>query len=526
MLRLHFYAGVFIAPFLLVAAVSGTLYAATPQIEEALYRDQLHVTPSTTRLPLAEQVQAAVEARGGAEPVAVRPAPTASDTTRVLFSDPTLGESERTAVFVDPGTGQLRGELTVYGTSGVLPLRTWVDQLHRNLHLGEPGRLYSELAASWLWVLALSGLSLWVARQVGARRAAASTTETTGTGAPSPRGRGVLGRVLAPRGPDVGPNQGPGRRGRGGRGRTRTLHAVVGTWTAVGLLALSATGLTWSTYAGARVTELRSALSWDTPTVDTTVPGAGSGAASGAASGATSGHEGHAGREGHTAPSAEPGAPSAAADPAAAVTPAAFEQVLDTARQAGLSAGKIEVKAPAEAGAAWKVDEVDRGLHTQVDSAAITLTATSTGTLSGQVLDVVRFSDYPFAAKLARWGIDLHMGSFGLGNQLALLVLGLGLSAVVVWGYRMWWQRRPDPARRSSVGPAVHPGAWRHLPRPVLALVVVITVAVGVALPLLGVSLLAFLVVDVVLGRLRRGRPRRRDDLSPAVPTPTAGRTS
>lgn len=33
-----------------------------------------------------------------------------------------------------------------------LPLRTTIDRLHRDLLLGEPGRLYSELAASWLGV--------------------------------------------------------------------------------------------------------------------------------------------------------------------------------------------------------------------------------------------------------------------------------------------------------------------------------------------------------------------------------------
>ncbi len=47
--------------------------------------------------------------------------------------------------------------MTVYGTSGVLPLRTWLDQFHRSLLLGDVGRNYSELAASWLWIAALGG---------------------------------------------------------------------------------------------------------------------------------------------------------------------------------------------------------------------------------------------------------------------------------------------------------------------------------------------------------------------------------
>lgn len=37
-----------------------------------------------------------------------------------------------------------------------------------------------------------------------------------------------------------------------------------------------------------------------------------------------------------------------------------------------------------------------------------------------------------------------HVGLlFGLSNQLALLAVAVGLAAMVVWGYVMWWKRRP-----------------------------------------------------------------------------------
>ena len=35
--RLHFYIGLFIGPFIFVAALTGTLYVATPQLENWLY---------------------------------------------------------------------------------------------------------------------------------------------------------------------------------------------------------------------------------------------------------------------------------------------------------------------------------------------------------------------------------------------------------------------------------------------------------------------------------------------------------
>ncbi|MBQ4797142.1 PepSY domain-containing protein, partial [Pectobacterium versatile] len=70
--------------------------------------------------------------------------------------------SESFAVFVDPVSLDIRGALTVYGTSGILPFRTRLDYLHRSLLLGDIGRNYSELAASWLWIAALGGLYIWI----------------------------------------------------------------------------------------------------------------------------------------------------------------------------------------------------------------------------------------------------------------------------------------------------------------------------------------------------------------------------
>ncbi|RYZ25112.1 MAG: PepSY domain-containing protein, partial [Sphingobacteriales bacterium] len=42
---LHRYAGLFIAPFIFVAAFTGMLYAITPALENWLYQDQLTVQP-------------------------------------------------------------------------------------------------------------------------------------------------------------------------------------------------------------------------------------------------------------------------------------------------------------------------------------------------------------------------------------------------------------------------------------------------------------------------------------------------
>ncbi|WP_410598629.1 PepSY-associated TM helix domain-containing protein [Amycolatopsis sp. lyj-90] len=438
-LRLHFYAGVLVGPFVLIAALTGVLYAATPQMESWVYSDQLRAPVGLNQVSLADQVKAAQAANPGGDLVAVRPAPEPGDTTRVLFAEEGLGESERRAVFVDPATAQVRGDLVAYGSSGALPLRTTLDQLHRNLLLGEPGRLYSELAASWLWVVALGGLVLWVSRRRTRRAEKAAKAE-------SPRGKSV-------------------RR-----------HGSVGLWVLLGALFLSATGLTWSTYAGENVSSLRESLGWSTPALKVT------------------GTDEHAGHSGHGEAPSTP----------APARPESVDAMLASARAAGIDAASVEIGLPTKPGSPWQVAEVERGWPTQVDAVAVDGT-------TGQILGEVRFDDYPLMAKLARWGIDAHMGVlFGWPNQIALLLLGAGLVTLVVLGYRMWWQRRPTRATGLTFGRPIPRGQWRKAPPALVVGLVVLAAAIGWFVPLFGISLLAFLVIDLLLG-LRSGRRSKPD---------------
>ncbi|WP_026343625.1 PepSY domain-containing protein [Nocardia sp. BMG111209] len=442
-LRLHFYAGVFVAPFILVAAVTGGLYAVAPTVESIVNHDLLHVDSTGPARSLAEQVAAA----RGVEPnlvlSAVDPAQRTGDTTRVLFTDPTLGESENRAVFIDPQTAHPVGDRVVYGSTGALPLRTWIDRLHRNLHLGETGRLYSELAASWLWVVALAGLVLWVRRSR----------------------RGGVRRLLWP------------DRSRAGRRRTVGWHAAVGVWILLPLLFLSATGMTWSTHAGAHIDRLRAELSWTTPSVRTALPGAGQSAV-------PAGEHDHHGS--HAVASGD--------------RDRQLDAVFATARAQGLD-GPVEITVPATGADAVTVKE--RRL-----SGVLTQDAVAVDGSTGAVTDIQRFADWPLAAKLANWGIQLHMGMmFGLANQLLLLATMIGLLTVIVRGYLMWWQRRPvRTGQRPSFGRPPRRGALRRTPVALLVPLAVIAAAVGWFAPLIGIPLLVFLAVDVLLGLLRRPR--------------------
>ncbi|MFF0991369.1 PepSY-associated TM helix domain-containing protein [Kocuria nitroreducens] len=455
LLRLHFYIGVFIGPFLLVAAVSGALYALSPQLEKVLYAEALTGTTVEQPLSLDAQVAAAQTATGlQAAPAAVRPAEPGS-TTRVMFTDPALGASAHRGVFVDPGTGEVVGEETVYGTSGSLPLRTTIGELHRSLLLGEPGRIYSELAASWLWVIATTGLLLWAARWRSTRA-----------------GRRTRGLLV----PDTATTN--------TYRRTRSFHAATGVWLGLGFVFLAATGLTWSTYAGANVTELRATLGWTTPALEKTLDPAQAPAGGGE-------HAEHGGSHHHTA-----------MVEAAGQDAGSFDAVLATARDNGIDAQLLEIKPATDAGTAWSVAEIDRSWPTQVDAVAV-------DPATEQVSDQVRFAEFGLVAKLAQWGVAAHMGVlFGVLNQLVLAVLALGLAAMVVWGYLMWWRRRPTRATGVALGSAPERGSLRRAPLPAAAGIAVVTVALGAFFPLLGTSLAAFLALDVLLGVVAARRAR------------------
>ncbi|MFE7485703.1 PepSY-associated TM helix domain-containing protein [Streptomyces sp. NPDC057552] len=445
LVRLHFYAGVLVAPFLLVAALTGLAYTFTPQLDQLLYGDQLRVERvGDAPRPLAEQIAAARAAHPEGTTASVITPPGPEDTTRVVLAVPELGDKQRT-VFVDPYTAEVRGELTTW--YGSTPLTTWLDDLHRNLNLGETGRLYSEVAASWLWVAVAGGLVLWIGRSRGQRAKSA---------------RGVLL---------------PDRGARGVR-RTRGWHAVTGVWLALGLLFLSATGLTWSNYAGERFGRLLDAVNGNAPALNTALPGAQAPAED------HSEHAGHGGSGGATADA----------------DPAGFDTALAAARGAGLG-GTVVVTPAADAASAWTVAQNDNVWPVHYDRVAVDIS-------DGEITSRTRWADHPALNKLSKLGVQGHMGVlFGVVNQIVLAVIALGLTAVIVWGYRMWWQRRPTRADRTApVGRAPERGAWRRLPLPVLVLGIPAVAALGWALPVLGVTLAGFLVVDAVVGAVRRHR--------------------
>lgn len=433
--RIHFYGGMFVGPFILIAALTGCLYAMAPTLEKVVYHDVLTVPTVENPLSLEEQIQAAQHEHPDMPVTQVWPATTPTDSTRVLVSDESIDESLQRTVFIDPATAEVIGDYPTYSGLGEMPLRRWISSLHESFHLGKVGELYSELAASWLWVMACGGLYTWWIRRRPKNKATANTAQ-------QPK--------------------------RSARWKATRLHSTVGAWIFIGLLGLSATGITWSGLAGGNVDSLVERMHWKATPINTALHGT---------TAETHEHTGHEGHEGHGASAST----SVAAD---------AERVLATGRAEELT-GPLRLYPPEDAHSAWQVSE--RWVEWRTTSDAISVDGTT-----GEVIDRQPFSSLPLFSKLSSWGIYLHMGiMFGLPLQIALLALGLATAALVVLGYYMWWKRRP------RFLPTAH-FSWAAT-----GLGALFAATVGVFLPLLGITLAAFLVLDVIL--VNRATTQRKE---------------
>jgi uncharacterized iron-regulated membrane protein len=64
--RWHFYAGLIVAPFLLILTVTGSIYLFNDEIDDALYPAQRFVAVHATQVPASRMIAAVLKAHPGA----------------------------------------------------------------------------------------------------------------------------------------------------------------------------------------------------------------------------------------------------------------------------------------------------------------------------------------------------------------------------------------------------------------------------------------------------------------------------
>ncbi|ADY64909.1 MULTISPECIES: PepSY-associated TM helix domain-containing protein [Rhizobium/Agrobacterium group] len=226
--RWHFYAGLFVLPFLISLAVTGALYLFRDEFDNLIHSD-------LKRIEVAQNVPKALPSDILAAAVAAVPGTAVKYTTP---GDPgasteiTVSTSEgKRAVYVNTYTGQVAGSLPDRGT-----IMWTIRYIHSLKYFGAYTRYLIEIAAGWSILLVATGIYLWWPRKQS-------------------------GGVLTVRGT---PKK---------RVFWRDTHAVTGIFVGFFIVFLAVTGMPWSGVWGAKVNEWANGSNFGYPAgVRTDVP--------------------------------------------------------------------------------------------------------------------------------------------------------------------------------------------------------------------------------------------------------------
>jgi uncharacterized iron-regulated membrane protein len=215
--RWHFHAGLFCIPFVLVLALTGSIYLFKPQIDAFADRgvDALRITGK--RATGEAQIAAALASVPGSKLFVYEIPREPDDAVRVHVYSP---DGTGRIVYVHPET--LAVLKAVPHTHRLTEI---VRMIHADLMAGRTGAILIELAACWAIIMLGTGLYLWWPRDA----------------------RGIAG-VLYP------------RLSAGRRVFWRDLHAVTGIWVSAFAMFLLITALPWTTVWGAGLSKTRALL--------------------------------------------------------------------------------------------------------------------------------------------------------------------------------------------------------------------------------------------------------------------------
>lgn len=433
--RWHFYAGLFVAPFMILLSLTGMIYLFKPQLDNLMYSDLLSVTPAHHQISADELQQRVLSTYPQAAISKYFPPVSAEGSAQFVILD----EGREMNVFVDPYRGEILGTQDAKQN-----LQAIARALHGELMIGTVGDRLIELAAGWGIMLVISGLYLWW-----------------------PRGSRVAG-VLWPR--------------LTARGRVlwKDLHAVTGFWGSLILLFMLLSGMTWTGMWGkqyAAVWNTFPAAMWTDVPKSTQMAGELNTASAQTVPWAmentpmpqsTGEHAEHMHQHGM---SAGPAAPKIS-----------LQQVVDIATAKGIEPG-YSITAPKTAEGVFTVsvfaDDPRNDATLHIDQ------------YSGKVLADVGWQDYSLVSRATEMGVMLHEGKFfGWINQLLIFLACLMILLSAVSGLVIWWKRRPQGGL--GVPPLRH-----DLPRWKTAMVIMFGIAV--VFPLVGVSLVAVWLFDRIV---------------------------
>ncbi len=429
--RWHFYAGIFVIPFLIILAVTGMMMMLITQVD-GRDGEKIAVTVEGTALPVSQQAEIALTQVPGTVVEWIGPK---ADDLATVFRIKT--EAGQRMVAVDPYAGNV---LTSWSRrDGWYDL---ADNIHSTLLIGTTGDRLLEIAAGLGLLLVFTGLYMWW-----------------------PRGNTVAALI-----PDL--------RARG-RALWKSLHAVTGFWMSLLMIVFLISGLSWTGVWGGMFVQAWSSFpaeKWDNvPLSDETHASMNHGHQNDVpwaleqtpmpASGSLAGHQ---------------GVPTGTAVDIDAIV--ALGTALDMS-------GRFRVAYPSGKTGVWTLnrDSMSGDSTDPVNDRTVHVDQ-----FSGRILADVRYQDYSAMGKAMALGVPLHMGLMGVWNFALNLVFCLSVIFVCISGVIMWVKRRPAGASRLAAPPMpAEMPLWKGA--------TLIGLFTAMAFPLVGLTLLAVLALDLVL---------------------------
>lgn len=439
--RWHFYAGLFVVPFLLMLTITGFIMMLDNGLSNQL-GGAPRVEATGTPLPPSRLAKSALEAVPGDLIQYVAP----ESPTRAAFfvirnpADAKPGmkpwDIPAKAVAVDPYSGEVTRV-----NSKTETLYAWTNDIHGSLLIGDIGDRLIEAATSLTVLLIVTGLYMWW-----------------------PRERSVI-RALVP---DLS---------KKGRGLFKELHVTGGVWVSLFLMLFILSGLAWAGVWGGKLVQ-----PWSSYPAEKKA-----GYWSSDLTHASLNHgpldEVPWGLE--LTPMPVSGSPEGVE---ALPQPATLDSVVLWAQANGF-AGQYRVSLPAGKKGVWSLMRASQSEDSISPSQDRTV---HFDRYTGNLLADIGYADYSFMAKSMAQGIALHKGLAGTWNYVLNIVLLLVILMVNVTGVIMWWKRRPQGAGRLAAPP---------VPRdmPMWKGAVLIALALAMAFPMAGIALLAVIALDVIV---------------------------
>lgn len=390
--RWHFYAGLYVIPFLIMSATTG-LIMLWISWGVGIDGERVAVNPQSQSLAISALVESAEAAVPGGK--------------AAQYIEP-LAADKAAAIAVATGDGKAGIVLNPY-TGEIMQTFAWragwydfVNKIHGTLLLGAFGDRLIEIAASLAIVMVVTGFYLHWPRNGSGRR------------------NTLLPRLSA-------------------RGRTfwKSLHGVLGLWISAILLVFLVSGLSWAGIWGEKMVQAWNtfpAEKWGAPLSDSTH--------------ASMNHDGS-----HEVPWGLEKTPMPASGSLAGVDAIDGDVTVDSvtafARSLGFN-GRFQISFPADETGVWTISHdsmsndgpnpaADRTIH--IDR------------YTGNVLADVQYADYSAYAKAMAWGIAFHEGDLGVWNLALNTLFCLSVITVSLSGLIMWWKRRPESAARLAAPP-------------------------------------------------------------------------